>query len=150
MSEPTQLPRRANAFFRLYVLSQLMGTLLDRELGDIPDGFGIYSAIGSTGRITPTDLARLLGMPPTTLSGHIERLSRQGIVRRVENPDDRRSYLLELTDEGREAWLAGSEGLRRAIGALGSHLDRPVDDVLDSLEALDRALRLALQDRTSS
>lgn len=150
MPDAPQLPRRANAFFRLYVLSQLMGTLLDRELGEIPDGFGVYSAIGSTGRITPTDLARLVGMPPTTLSGHIERLDRQGVLRRVDNPDDRRSYLLELTEEGKRAWETGSEGLRRAIAALDGRLDRPVDEVLDALESLDAALRATLEDSTSA
>jgi DNA-binding MarR family transcriptional regulator len=150
VTDAPQLPRRANAFFRLFVLSQLMGTLLDREFGGIPNGFGVYSAIGSWERITPTDLARLLGMPPTTLSGHIERLSRQGIVRRVENPADRRSYLLELTDEGRTAFRRGGEGLHRAIAALDRHLDRPVPEILDALEALDAALRAALEDSTTS
>jgi DNA-binding MarR family transcriptional regulator len=150
MTETPELPGRANAFFRLYVLSQLMGTLLDRELGDIPDGFGVYSVIGSMGRITPTELARMVGMPPTTLSGHIERLTRDGVVRRVENPDDRRSYLLELTPAGTEAFHAGGERLHRAIAELDRHLDRPVDEVLDGLEALDRALRAALEDSTRS
>lgn len=150
MSDVPQFSGRANAFFRLYVLWQLMGTLLDRELGDVPNGFAVYSAIGSMGRITPTDLARLTGTPPTTLSGHIDRLVRIGLVRRVENEADRRSYLLELTDEGREAWLAGGQGLRRAIEALDRHLDRPVADVLDALEALDAALRAAVADSTTS
>ena len=102
------------------------------------------------GRITPTDLARLTGTSPTTLSGHIDRLVRIGLVRRVENEADRRSYLLELTEEGREAWLAGGQGLRRAIEALDRHLDRPVADVLDALEALDAALRAAVADSTTS
>lgn len=150
MTRGPQLPRRANAFFRLYVLSQLMSTLLDREFGDIPDGFGVYSAIGSMGRITPTDLARLVGMPPTTLSGHIERLSRLGLVRRVDNPDDRRSYLLELTEEGTKAFHAGAQGLQRAIAVLEQRLDRPVDEVLDALESLDAALRSTLDDSTTS
>jgi DNA-binding MarR family transcriptional regulator len=151
VSEP-KLPRRANPLFRLYVLSQLMGSLLGRELEaeGIPDGFGIYSPIGSWGRITPSDLADLIGMPPTTLSGHIERLVRQGVVRRVENPADRRSYLLELTDEGMQAFRAGGEGLRRALAALNEHLDRPVDELLDALEALDSALRRALDASSSS
>jgi DNA-binding MarR family transcriptional regulator len=150
MSEAPQLPRRANAFFRLYVLSQLMDTLLDREFADIPDGFGVYSVIGSMGRITPTDLARMVGMPPTTLSGHIERLSRQGVVRRVENPDDGRSYLLELTSEGEKAFHAGGEGLRRAMAELDRRLGRPVDEILDALEELDRALRASLEDSPTS
>jgi DNA-binding MarR family transcriptional regulator len=150
MTETPELPRRANAFFRLYVLSQLMGTLLDRELADIPDGFGVYSVIGSMGRITPTDLARMVGMPPTTLSGHIERLSRQGVVRRVANPDDRRSYLLELTPEGQDAFHAGGTVLHRALAELDRHLGRPVDEILDALEELDRALRAWLADSTPS
>jgi DNA-binding MarR family transcriptional regulator len=127
-----------------------MRTLLDRELGDVPNSFGIYSAIGSMGRITPKDLADLVGMPPTTLSGRIERLVRQGIVRRVENPADGRSYLLELTEEGVQAYRAGGQGLRRALDALGRHLERPTDDVLDALEALEEALRRALDDSTAS
>jgi DNA-binding MarR family transcriptional regulator len=150
MSSRPELPRRPNPFFRTFVLGQLMRTVLERELGDVPNRFGIYSAIGSMGRVTPSDLAQVVGMPPTTLSGHIERLRRQGIVRRVDNPDDRRSYLLELTDEGQAAWAQGSEGLRRALQALDRHLDRPVDEVLTALEALDAAMRAALADSTDS
>jgi DNA-binding MarR family transcriptional regulator len=150
MTSRPELPRRPNPFFRTFVLGQLMHTLLERELGDVPNRFGIYSAIGSMGRVTPSDLAQVVGMPPTTLSGHIERLRRAGLVRRVENPDDRRSYLLELTDEGKQAWAQGSEGLRRSLEALHRHLDRPADDVLTALEALDKAMRAALEDSTSS
>lgn len=152
MSARAQLPRRANALFRLYVLSQLMDSLLGREFrtAGIPDGFGIYSAIGSMGSVTPTDLAELLGMPPTTLSGHIERLVRQGVVRRVGNPADGRSYLLELTDEGVRAFRAGAQGLHKTLAALEKHLDRPTDEVLDALESLDGALRRALDDSTRS
>lgn len=150
MTEVPQFSGRANAFFRLFVLSQLMGTLLDRELEEVPDGFAVYSAVGAMGRITPSDLARLTGLPAATLTGYIERLGRRGLIRRVDNPDDRRSYLLELTDDGVAAWKSGGEGLRRAIDALDRHLDRPVADVLDALEALDAALRAALEDSTTS
>jgi DNA-binding MarR family transcriptional regulator len=152
LSSAPQLPRRANALFRLYVLSQLMDSLLGRELAaaGVPDGFGVYSAIGSLGRVTPKELAELVGMPPTTLSGHIERLVRQGVVRRVENPTDGRSYLLELTDEGLKAFRAGGAVLRDALAVLDRHLDRPADEVLDALEALDGALRRALDDSTRS
>jgi DNA-binding MarR family transcriptional regulator len=149
MTAVPQFSGRANAFFRLFVLSQLMGTLLDRELDDVPDGFAVYSAIGAMGRITPSDLARLTGLPAATLTGYIDRLGRRGLVRRVDNPDDRRSYLLELTDEGVVAWHAGGQGLGRAIAALDRHLDRPVAEVLDALEALDAALRAALEDSTT-
>ena len=147
-----QLPRRANPLFRLYMLSQLVDSLLGRELraAGVPDGFGLYSAIGVLGRVTPKDLADVIGMPPTTLTGHIDRLVRDGVVRRVENPVDGRSYLLELTESGTRVWQAGWPALRKTLVALETHLDRPVDEVLAALEALDAALRRALADSTSS
>jgi DNA-binding MarR family transcriptional regulator len=147
-----QLPRRANPLFRLYVLSQLVGTLLDSEFepDGVPDGFGLYSVIGSHGSITPKDLAAIVGIPPTTLTGHIEKLVHAGIVQRVENPADRRSYLLELTGEGTRAFQAGAGGLHRALARLDAELDRPRDEIVDALEALDGALRRALDSSTSS
>ena len=128
-----------------------MGSLLGREFeaAGIPDGFGVYSAIGALGRVTPTDLAQVVGMRPTTLSGHIERLVRGGVVSRIENPDDGRSYLLELAERGRpgverrERWPeASARGARPRARP-------PRRRVLDALEALDAALRRALDDSTT-
>ena len=147
-----QLPRRANPLFRLYMLSQLVDSLLGRELraAGVPEGFGLYSAIGVLGRVTPKDLADVIGMPPTTLTGHIDRLVREGVVRRVTNPADGRSYLVELTESGAEVWQAGWPALRTTLAALEAELDRPVDEVLEVLEALDAALRRALARSSSS
>jgi DNA-binding MarR family transcriptional regulator len=46
-------------------------------------------------------LAKLLYVHPSTLSGILKRLQRQGLVRRRLDPRDARRFLLSLTDKGR-------------------------------------------------
>ncbi|MGB9859632.1 MAG: MarR family winged helix-turn-helix transcriptional regulator [Moorellaceae bacterium] len=44
-----------------------------------------------------TDLAGFLGIPPSTLTGILDRLENRGLIRRTPDPDDRRSTLVEGT-----------------------------------------------------
>ena len=53
------------------------------------------------GRLTPTRLAQELGQEATGITGLRDRLERQGWVRRVPDPADRRSTRLEVTGAGR-------------------------------------------------
>ncbi len=46
-------------------------------------------------------LARLLHIHPSTLTGVLGRIERQGLLRRRSDPRDRRRLLLSLTDKGR-------------------------------------------------
>ena len=50
--------------------------------------------------ISPSRLARVLGVTPANITGVVERLVKLGLVRRTESPDDRRVLWLEATDEG--------------------------------------------------
>jgi DNA-binding MarR family transcriptional regulator len=47
-------------------------------------------------------LATLLRVSPRNITGLIDHLERDGLVRRVPDPADRRSTLAQLTDQGRE------------------------------------------------
>ena len=49
--------------------------------------------------ISPSKLARVLGVTPANVTGVVERLVRLGLVRRTESPDDRRVLLLEATEK---------------------------------------------------
>src|SRR5690606_39200728 len=48
-------------------------------------------------------LAERLGINRTIMVSLVERLEREGYVARTRNPDNRRSYVLSLTDAGRRA-----------------------------------------------
>ncbi len=52
------------------------------------------------GPVKPSEVARVLGLAPSTLTSLIDRLVGQGVVVRTENPKDRRSHLLATTEKG--------------------------------------------------
>ena len=52
-----------------------------------------------SGPLTAGELARQTGLAPASVTGLITRLERKGFARRVPNPDDRRSVLVEVDVE---------------------------------------------------
>jgi DNA-binding MarR family transcriptional regulator len=67
------------------------------------------------------DIASELGITTGGTSKLVDRIEASGYCRRLPNPDDRRSSLLELTPEGRrmfaEAGKAFDDELERRLGA---------------------------------
>lgn len=67
------------------------------------------------------DIARELGITTGGTSKLVDRIEASGYCRRLPNPADRRSSLLELTPEGRrmlaEAGVAFDEELQRWLGS---------------------------------
>lgn len=145
--------REANVLFPLFVCGGLSGALLAREIrgsGLTPPEFGVLSAIGVWGPLTPTELARRVGLAPTTLSEYVVRFTERGLVTRSRNPKDGRSYLLGLTAKGKRGHRAAGQGLLASLEAIAQHLDVSPKDVRDTLLALERALRAALDEPPSS
>jgi len=61
------------------------------------------------------DLAERLGVTTGTLTVTVDKLEKAGLVRRVANPEDRRSWFIELTAEGKTLQTAHSEYHRSLI-----------------------------------
>jgi DNA-binding MarR family transcriptional regulator len=139
--------RRRNVLFRLFILGQLANDLVDTAMRREklnPNGFAVASAIRAFQPITPTALADLLGMPPTTLSSYLRRLEARRHVKRRPNPDDGRSSLLELTKLGDRYVVSGFPALRGSVARVQEHLDYPADDLDLALDRLEDAMRRAL------
>lgn len=106
MTEPQR--GLGNVLFDVWLVSRAATATIDeavRGSGLDADEFAIYSVLASTDGMTPTDLARWMAAPATTVSSYVARFARRGHVQRVPNPVDRRSYRLQLTQEGRAAHL---------------------------------------------
>ena len=93
------------------------------------------------GRSSPGEAAASFGVPRANVTSIIDRLVEKGLISRRENPDDRRSYILSLTEEGRSQ----VERLREiATAKIEGVLQRmPVNALVSlrtGLEALMRAL----------
>jgi len=54
------------------------------------------------GRFTMGELAEMLDITPRTVTGLVDNLERDGLVKRVDDPADRRSVYAELTEQGRQ------------------------------------------------
>ena len=64
---------------------------------------GALSALRIAGpphRLSPTRLGRGLMLSSAGVTSRIDRLERRGLVRRLQDPDDRRGVIVELTDQG--------------------------------------------------
>jgi DNA-binding MarR family transcriptional regulator len=58
------------------------------------------------GPLTAGELAERSGLAPPSVTGLIDRLERKGFARRIPNPDDRRSVLVEIDRERTFASMA--------------------------------------------
>jgi DNA-binding MarR family transcriptional regulator len=72
-------------------------------LGLKPPHAGILGVIHEADGLSQQALGDRLGMFPSRLVGVLDELERLGLVERRDNPADRRSYALYLTEAGRGA-----------------------------------------------
>jgi DNA-binding MarR family transcriptional regulator len=91
------------------------------------------------------DLAQELGVSPSTVTGITDRLARQGLIVRKEDPRDRRVVLLALSDEGilltGEVAESAKAQLRRVFEAMADERLETLAACLEELGAADASLR---------
>jgi DNA-binding MarR family transcriptional regulator len=135
---------QSTLLFDVWLVTHLTTCLLDealRPLGLTGDEFGLYSLIRSFGPLTGTQVSRLTGMAPTTVSGMVRRITDRGHATQVANPDDARSRLLHLSEAGvRVADEAGAV-LTATLPRLHDALRTGPAAVRASLGDLDAGLR---------
>ena len=73
---------------------------LSNEIGVQPGRFATLTLIGANPGISQTALSRANGRDKSTLTPLVGDLVRRGLVRRVRDRKDRRTYRLTLTPEG--------------------------------------------------
>lgn len=104
---PTEVrDENVDPLFMVWLVSRSTNDLLDTLFGPVGltgDEFAIYSVLAASPDMTPTELARWMAAPATTVSSYIKRFESRGHVARQPNPDDRRSYRIQLTPAGRRA-----------------------------------------------
>ena len=139
---------RLSPFFELFAAEQRVRSLLSRAMAESalrPDEYAVYSVLFDEGPQSPSELARRVGMPPTTMSHYVRALLAKGHARKSAHPQDRRSFRLELTRSGRAAHAAAgrafAEADRRFLGAL--RVDE--EELRAALRAASAAAELALQ-----
>lgn len=129
--------------FLVWLTSRATSDLLDTTLapaGLDGDEFAIYSMLSAASSITPTELARWMAAPPTTVSSYVKRFEARGHVKREPNPADRRSYCITLTPEGRRAHRAAASLFTPLRTRVANGLGAREGDVREALIAVRSVL----------
>lgn len=134
-------------FLQIATASQYVGQVIDRELEAI--GLPAYllallTHVRDHAPVTPSKISAASGVPMTTLRDNIQRLVDRGLVRRVKNTEDGRSYRLVLTAAGKRTIQAADPALLRAYLAVERRLGRPLEDYQRMLDEVIEALAGAL------
>ena len=91
---------------RLHRLSTHLGREVEAVLlkhGLSSSAFDVLATLrraGSPYRLSPGDLLAMTMVSSGTMTNRIDQLEKAGLVERINNPEDRRSVLIALTDKG--------------------------------------------------
>lgn len=103
---------------------------------------------GAAAPLTPSQVSERVLTASATMTATLDLLERHGWIRRVPNPDDRRSVLIEVTDDGRtmtDQLLPGIRSIERSVMTALSADERA--QLLGLLaKVLDRAAEVAQTD----
>lgn len=108
----------------------LIGRKIMMELDAALENVGLSAAklwalkplIEADDNLGVTQLADCMGSGKSNATQIIDRMEAEGLVRRVPNPDDRRSILLEVTEEGLARYQTGIDLHRQTAQRMLSQL----------------------------
>jgi DNA-binding MarR family transcriptional regulator len=124
-------------------VQQLLMERIDAVLRPLDLTFARYEILmllsfSSAGRMPMTRMGSLLQVHPTSVTSAVDRLEKQGFVRRTRNEEDRRQVLAAITDEGRAVAERATAGLNAEVfqqpGVDGRQLDQ-LFELLSTLRA---------------
>jgi DNA-binding MarR family transcriptional regulator len=126
---------------------QIVLARVDEVLREFGLTFARYEALvllsfSRRGSLPLGKMGERLMIHPTSVTNIVDRLEAQGLIRRLQHPQDRRATLAELTDEGRAVMERATE----RVNAIALGLDGLEEQELEQLTTVLRALRLAAGD----
>src|SRR6476659_5621659 len=135
----------------LFLTNQRRKQMIEAALAgcELPaEDYPLYVLVGAEGPWTPTGLAKRLEMPLSTMLFRLKRLERRGHAERVPNPDDGRSHLIRLTDEGNRLLAEARPAFRDYAEAVEARLgSEPIGTLRGGLEELRDAISAELDAR---
>lgn len=103
-----------------------------RQLADLDVSSGEWAVVTSLAKageaLTPSQLAELTNVAPSSMTHRLDKLAERGLVERAADPDNRTRILVSLTEEG---WSLFSQAIRDS--------DVVESDVLQDLGDEERA-----------
>jgi DNA-binding MarR family transcriptional regulator len=151
-AETARLPVRA--WLRLFASA----ALIEREISTrLKARFGVslarFDYLAQLNRdpespMTMGELGKCLMVTGGSITGLTDRLEAGGLVRRIANPQDRRSHLIKLTEKGRSSFVQmaveHADWLKQIFAAMS---DRDLEALLAGLDKAKDGVRAAAEAR---
>ena len=130
---------------------------MNAELGVTGPQRLVLRAVGLMPGASAGTLAQILHVHPSTLTGVLQRLTAQGLLRRVSDKADRRRAVLHLTDRGQRVNRADRGTVESAVAAalqvVGRRdalaTERALTSIADHLDDVEEVARRPTRDRRS-
>ncbi|GIG87592.1 MarR family winged helix-turn-helix transcriptional regulator [Plantactinospora endophytica] len=131
-------PDVEGAVTRAKLLANHLRRVREKSLVDFdlqrPEFDTLHALAGRHGRAVPSQLAEDLNLAPPSVTARIDTLVARGFVRRAPSAEDRRRVDIELTAQGRAAWLGAMDVLGheeyRLLGVLSADERRTLSELL--------------------
>jgi DNA-binding MarR family transcriptional regulator len=81
-----------------------------------PAYLGVLMSLWNEDGLNVVELGRRAGLEPSTMTGLLDRMERDGIVVRQPHPDDRRAQRVSLTNEGTRLRQPVLDAVERTLG----------------------------------
>ncbi|HEY8372915.1 MAG TPA: MarR family transcriptional regulator [Pseudonocardiaceae bacterium] len=99
-------------------VQQILLSAVDSALRPLGLTFARYEALvllvfSRRGSLPMRVMGERLQLHPTSVTNIVDRLERDGLVRRLPHPTDRRTTLVEITDAGRDRMKVATEAVTR-------------------------------------
>lgn len=143
-----QLAPLSHAIFRVARLHKMMAGQLLRGIGLYPSQELVMMRLWTEGPQRQVDLVRMLESEAPTMTRTIQRLEKAGLVRTSRSSEDRRSIIVEATEQSLSL-RKGVEDAWKELEArtVGEWDETRRTEILDALAALESNLVGAESDR---
>src|ERR1700749_1132138 len=118
--DPAPAPPQLDPVDGLAQLSFVIMGLLERRAAEHDLSLAAIRLLGVLRDREPTmnELARLLGLDKSSVTGLVDRAERRGLVERIPSTADRRSVIVRLTATGQEQVAAAADQFAGDVTAL--------------------------------
>src|SRR6185295_13912222 len=100
-----QMPKPLRYLSPIHKSTRQIAGYFERELAEagIPPQEGhLLSYLRSYGPCPVSEVVTVFGLRGSTATSVLDRMEKRGVIERRANPEDRRSFLVELTSEGKQ------------------------------------------------
>ena len=139
IAEPTECPYYLISRATLVVTAALKRDLASANAGHVsPAYLGVLMSLWNEDGLKVGELGRRAGLEPSTMTGLLDRMARDGLLERRADPNDRRAQRIHLTEPGRTARGPVSEVVNRTLDRMLEGV--PDKDISHLKETLKRLL----------